>query len=300
MSAKPSFAVAAVGLEPEHLRLIAIVFRHIEHNRYLFRLVAPDGVDTADVLIARVSDAGGRAALERARMLRRPRASVGVLAPGDAAPGRHAIELGQLVRQLLPILNRVVEIEGLVVPGADAPAPSGAVPAPAESGATASASVWQDSGSEAAAAPAGPVAPAAPRVLVIDRCPTTGRELTESLASLGCRVESVYTGAAALDRLSAGGVDLATLDVDLPDGDGLRLARTIRAVERWRTLPLVVLSERRSALDVIRSAWIGCSAYLAKPVDRALLRRTVEAQLGANRPDRPPSVVPPGPLRAGG
>lgn len=292
MSVKPSFAVAVIGLDPEHLRLIAIVFRHIEHNRYLFRLVAPDTLDTADVLIARVADPAGRDALDRARIRRQPRASIGVVAAGDTAPGRHAIEIGQLVRQLLPILNRVVEIEGLARRGVDPTPPvAAAEPSPAHPEGPAPVAAGE--------APTG-AASEAPRVLVIDDDPATGRELAGSLASLGCRIESVRTGSAALERLSEGGVDLATLDLELPDGDGLTLARTIRSEARWRSLPLIVLTERRSAFDVIRGAWAGCSAYLAKPVDDALLRRTIAGQLARVRAAGASVLVPGRSHRASG
>ncbi len=291
MSVKPSFAVAVVGLDPEHLRLIAIVFRHIQHNRYLFRLVSPDTLDTADVLIARVSDADGRAALDRARLLRRPRASIGVVAAGDAAPGRHAIEIGQLVRQLLPILNRVVEIEGLVRRITE-PVTDGAPASPAGAAASGTTSPGEGDASQRAASDA-------PRVLVIDDNPATEHELADSLATLGCRIEGVRTGSAALDRLAAGGVDLATLDVELPDGDGLKLARTIRSEPRWRALPLVVLTDRCSAFDVIRGAWAGCSAYLAKPVDGVVMRRTIERQLARVRAAGASVPAPPRSDRAG-
>ncbi|MFN9775197.1 MAG: hypothetical protein ACK54X_21550, partial [Burkholderiales bacterium] len=113
MSDKPSFDVAVVGLDAQHLRLIEIVFRHIQHNRYLFRLAAPADAARADILIAGVGDASGREALARARASDPPMAGIAVVGPGESAGTRHAVEFAQLVRQLLPILNRVVELEGL-------------------------------------------------------------------------------------------------------------------------------------------------------------------------------------------
>jgi CheY-like chemotaxis protein len=258
MSSKPSFSVAVVGLDAQYLRLIEIVFRHIQYNRYVFRLVEP-GVpdDAADILIAGVGDAAGREALARARSRRVPGASIGVVGPDDEAGTPHAIEVGQLVRQLLPLLNRVVEIEGLGGCGitrleVDVPT---ALPAPV-------------------------VAPARPRVLVIDDCATLCLELSGAFDRMGLDVEIASSGREALQRLAERSIDLATLDIVLPDGDGLQLARTIRREPRWRELPIVVVSNRRSPLDVIRGAAAGCSAYLAKPVEFGDLQRTVSRQLG--------------------
>jgi CheY-like chemotaxis protein len=259
MTDKPSFSVAVAGLDAQHLRLIEIVFRHIQYNRYLFRLVPFDACASADVLIAGVDDAEGRAALERARTLGAPRASISALGFQRPAPTRHAIEIADLVRQLLPILNRVVEIEGL------AGGPRRV--------------------RDAAAAPdddaaGGRGGAAARRVLVIDDSATVRAQLADAFGRMGLEVDPAASAGEALARLAAGPVDLAMLDLVLPDGDGLQLARRIRREPRWKRLPIVVLSARRSPLDVIRGAAAGCSAYLAKPVAFGDLRRTVADQLG--------------------
>jgi CheY-like chemotaxis protein len=273
MSDKPSFDVAVVGLDAQHLRLIEIVFRHIQHNRYLFRLAAPADAARADILFAGVGDASGREALARARACDPPMAGIAVVGPGESAGTRHAVEFAQLVRQLLPILNRVVELEGLaggprrirreLSPESDTMPPSAA----------------------------GLMSlPARPRVLVVDDSATVRTQLAGAFDRLGIEVDAASTAGEALERLAARPVDLAMLDVVLPDGDGLRLARTIRREPRWRELPIVVLSARRSPFDVICSAAAGCSAYLAKPVDFAELRRTVARQLGRGRA---PDTLPP-------
>jgi len=274
MSDKPSFDVAVVGLDAQHLRLIEIVFRHIQHNRYLFRLAAPADAARADILIAGVGEASGRDALARARASEPPMAGIAVVGPGESAGTRHAVEFAQLVRQLLPILNRVVELEGL----AGGPRRIRREPPPA-------------SDTMLPPTAAGLMSlPARPRVLIVDDSATVRTQLAGAFDRLGIEVDAASTAGEALERLAARPVDLAMLDVVLPDGDGLRLARTIRREPRWRELPIVVLSARRSPFDVIRGAAAGCSAYLAKPVDFADLRRTVARQLGRGRA---PDTLPP-------
>jgi CheY-like chemotaxis protein len=254
MPDKPCFSVAVVGLDPHDLRLIAIVFRHIRHNRFLFRLCAPHEAGRADVLIAAVGDEAGRAALARARARRPvPMAAIGVVRPGEGQVTRHAVEFPQLVRQLLPILNRVVEIEGLAPGGRPRPV------ADAESAAR-------------------------PRVLVVEGDPSVRAQLGGAFERFGLSCDIAVDSVEAMARLSAAPVDLAMVDVALPDGDGLSLARRIRREHRWRDLPIVVLGHRRAPLDVVRSAVAGCSAYLARPIAFDDLHRTVSRQLGRTLP----------------
>lgn len=278
MPDKPSFDVAVVGLDPQHLRLIEIVFRHIQYNRYVFRLCDASDPARADVLIAGVGEPAGRAALDCARASRRPRAAIAVVPAGEAAGSRHAVEFGQLARQLLPILNRVVEIEGLAGGPRRVREPDGRCAPPS-----------------AAAGDHGVIElPSRPRVLLVDDDATDRTRLAGECDRLGVCVDVAASAHEALERLAGGPFDLALLDLVLPDGDALRLARTLRAQPRWRDLPIVVLGGRRAPLDVIRSAAAGCSAYLAKPVEFADLRRTVARQLGRSRaPDTlPPQLRP--------
>jgi CheY-like chemotaxis protein len=279
MSDKPSFDVAVVGLDPQHLRLIEIVFRHIQYNRYVFRLAEPVDGSGADILIAGVGDPSGRAALERARARTPPMTGIAVVGPGESAGTLHALEVGQLVRQLLPILNRVVEIEGLAGGPRRAAAAAETV---------------------ASAPPAELrceiVLPTRPRVLLVEDDATERVRLTGAFDRLGVEVDAALNAGEALERLESGRFDLALLDLVLPEGGALRFARTVRAEPRWRGFPIVVIGPRRAPLDVIRSAVAGCSAYLAKPVDFADLQRTVARQLGRARK---PGALPPQ-LRAAG
>ena len=276
MSDKPSYTVTVAGLDAPHLRLIEVVFRHIQYNRFLFRLAGADEHESADVLIAGIGDPVGREALERARARGRPAATISVIGPDGAGDGQHAIEIGQLVRRLLPILNRVVELEGLaggprrirVATRLDR-GPGGGFGGGVEG-----------EGGER------------PRVLLIDRDDAIRRQLAEAFDRMGVDMDTASSSDEALERLVMRPADVALLDGELSGGEGLRLARTIRREPDWRDLPIVVLSERRTPLAVIRGAFAGCSAYLAKPVEYDDLHRTIVRQLGRVRtPERIPAQL---------
>jgi len=84
-------------------------------------------------------------------------------------------------------------------------------------------------------------------------------------------------GAAALDYVFATGAHhgrdgsvlptVILLDLKLPRIDGLEVLRRIRADERTKLIPVVVLTSSKEEEDVIRSYALGANAYVRKPVD---------------------------------
>ena len=113
MSIRQVFRVAVAGLDERDVRLIEIVFKHSQYNRFDFQLLPqPDPLQT-DILIANPANASGLDALSALRALSRDVPAVSALPRGTQAAARHAITIDRLTLQLLPTLNRVVEIEGL-------------------------------------------------------------------------------------------------------------------------------------------------------------------------------------------
>jgi len=87
----------------------------------------------------------------------------------------------------------------------------------------------------------------------------------------------VHDGVEALDFLFATGThegrsqsdlpQVVFLDLKLPRIDGLEVLRRIRAEERTRLLPVVVLTSSKEEEDVARSYTLGANSYVRKPVD---------------------------------
>jgi two-component system response regulator len=75
-------------------------------------------------------------------------------------------------------------------------------------------------------------------------------------------------GVEALDLLANGELPaVVLLDLKLPRIDGLEVLRRIRATERTRTLPVVILTSSREESDVVSGYQLGCNSYVRKPVD---------------------------------
>jgi two-component system, response regulator len=69
------------------------------------------------------------------------------------------------------------------------------------------------------------------------------------------------------------------LDLKLPKVDGLEVLRAIRADERTRALPVVVLTSSREQQDILNGYALGVNSYIVKPVEFESFSRAV-AELG--------------------
>ena len=57
------------------------------------------------------------------------------------------------------------------------------------------------------------------------------------------------------------------LDLKLPKLDGLEVLRAIKADQRTRTIPVVVMTSSQEQRDVVKSYQLGTNSYVVKPVD---------------------------------
>ena len=108
-------------------------------------------------------------------------------------------------------------------------------------------------------------------ILVVDDNQTNQFLLVEMLRKWGIRAETAPTAKEALGILAragtAGGQFAAVIsDLQMPDMDGFELVETIRASPLFGSIPVLILSSSAQPGERERSAAMGASAYLAKPV----------------------------------
>jgi PAS domain S-box-containing protein len=100
------------------------------------------------------------------------------------------------------------------------------------------------------------------------------------LERFGVRAEFVVDGAAALERVRAGGVGLALLDLQMPVLDGVGALQAIRALPAALSrTPLVAFSATVDAHEHAALLGLGFDACLAKPLEQAALREVLQVLL---------------------
>ena len=125
-----------------------------------------------------------------------------------------------------------------------------------------------------------------PRLLVAEDYAPNQAVLKLQLAGLGCEVEMVSDGIAALSQWSAGSYDLILSDLDMPLMDGLELARTIRLREKacGGRIPIIALSAAVIGTERSRCLEAGIDDVLGKPISAQGLGAMLDRWLGDKRP----------------
>lgn len=113
-------------------------------------------------------------------------------------------------------------------------------------------------------------------VLVVDDEKEIAQLLDVCLKSEGFETIVCYMAQQALQAIEHEKIDLAILDVMLPDGDGFSLCREIRKKYYY---PIVMLTARDSDADKIGGLGLGADDYVTKPFQPPELMARVHAQL---------------------
>ena len=112
-------------------------------------------------------------------------------------------------------------------------------------------------------------------VLLVEDDPAISEPLARAFGREGYAVRVHGTGKEALEKVS--GADIIVLDLGLPDMDGLDVARQVRS--RGLTTPILMLTARSEATDLVVGLDAGADDYVTKPFRLAELLARVRAQV---------------------
>ena len=127
-------------------------------------------------------------------------------------------------------------------------------------------------------------------ILIVDDEREIADLLEVYLTNDGYTVHKFYNGTDALRCVAAEPIDLALLDVMLPDIDGFQLCRKIR--EHW-FFPIIMLTAKVEDSDKITGLTLGADDYITKPFNPLEVLARVKTQL--RRYVRYNSAAPEGP-----
>ncbi len=82
-------------------------------------------------------------------------------------------------------------------------------------------------------------------------------------------------GMDALEKMSQIRVDLAIVDLNMPNMDGFELLENIRGSDDYKDLPVIILSSERGEISKKRGKELGANAYLEKPLDVKMIQYQV-------------------------
>jgi len=123
------------------------------------------------------------------------------------------------------------------------------------------------------------------RLLIVDDNPTNRRILTLQTSKWGMLSRSAHGAAQALEWIKQGDTfDLAILDMQMPEMDGLMLAREIRQLPGTMMMPLVLLTSMGVRADNPAFAGAAFASCLTKPIKPAQLHEVLVRVISGSKP----------------
>jgi two-component system chemotaxis response regulator CheY len=115
------------------------------------------------------------------------------------------------------------------------------------------------------------------RILIVDDFSTMRRIIKNLLGELGyTNTAEADDGSTALVALAQGQFDFVITDWNMPGTTGIELLRAIRANERFKALPVLMVTAEAKREQIIEAAQAGVNGYVIKP----FTAQTLEEKLG--------------------
>ncbi len=116
-------------------------------------------------------------------------------------------------------------------------------------------------------------------VLIVDDSAAIRRILQRVLRQAEVPLGEVYEagdGLEALKTLDSKRVDLVLADINMPNMDGLQLLGQIKTAEKWKHVPVVMVTTEGGESKVMSAAKLGAAGYVRKPFSAEQLRQTLD------------------------
>ncbi len=103
------------------------------------------------------------------------------------------------------------------------------------------------------------------KILIVDDESDIVSALTIRLESLGYEIISAEDGITALEKARSEKPDLILLDVMLPKLDGYKVCRMLKFDEKYKDIPIIIITAKGEELNRRMGMDMGANAYITKP-----------------------------------
>ena len=118
-------------------------------------------------------------------------------------------------------------------------------------------------------------------ILIVDDYKTMLKIIRNLLKQLGfTNVEEATDGSEALGKLRDGEFDLVISDWNMEPMTGLQLLKEVRADDRLRAVPFIIITAESKIENVVAAKEAGVSNYIVKPFNAATLKAKLTSVLG--------------------
>lgn len=118
-----------------------------------------------------------------------------------------------------------------------------------------------------------------PSVLIVDDEPDNFDVIETLLLEWDCQLYYAASGQDAIASLDTYNPDLILLDVMMPGIDGIEVCRQIKAMPKWQTVPIVMVTALSAKSDLAHCLSAGADDFISKPVNAVELRARVHSML---------------------
>jgi len=118
-----------------------------------------------------------------------------------------------------------------------------------------------------------------PSILIVDDEKDFARALQLLLTAKGYEVESSHDGMDGLEQARSIQPDLIILDVMLPKINGFKIARLLKFDDKFRHIPIIMLTARSEDKDQQIGMETGADIYMTKPLDNKELLKNIKSLL---------------------
>lgn len=113
------------------------------------------------------------------------------------------------------------------------------------------------------------------KVLIVDDSEMIRNFHCYILKNAGFDVLSAIDGADALEKILIDDIDLVITDINMPNMDGFTFIERIRANDRFKDMPVIIISTEDEAEDKQKGFDAGANIYIVKPVLPSMLTESV-------------------------